>query len=333
MRMCTSILGAILLLTGSESVFAQGQMPYCPCRNLQDLSLQKVDKVDRKGRRWIVWCKDGLRHGMETKWAPNGIRILHGEFREGQSVGLHRSWDETGQLTEKATYYDDRSSITHRYSNGKLVSFWHEDGPDKPGYQASWNEAGEMTFEYGMRTDKTPDDVPNATVEIISPEVIAKADDYVIAATSPEYFKANFTLNRARSGFAIDAREGREGTRFTLSYRYAALEKLGVNEFVEVRFIEPGTEPSGFVATKRDGKVLEPTVMKQEALKTAKKHFKFLDNEEPASMTIVPPGFVYRGTTNWSWMIRLNRKVADGGTFVIFVDAVDGHFVVNDEKG
>lgn len=333
MRVSRIVVGAILFLTGTESAFAQGQMPYCPCRNLQDLSLQKVDKVDSKGGRWRLWCKDGLRHGTETRWAPNGTRIFHGGFQDGHAMGLHRSWDETGQLLEKATYFADRSSITHRYSNGQLVSFYHDEGADKPGYQAGWNKAGQMTFEHGVRTDKTPSDVSKAVVEIISPEVIGKADNFVIAATNPEYFKANFTLDRARSGYAIDSREGREGTSFTLSYLYAAFEKLGVDERVVISFTNPGTDPWGFVANKRNGKILEPTVTKQKALETAKKHFQFLENEEPASMTIVPQGFVYRGTTNWSWAIRLNRKVEDGGTFVIHVDAVDGRFVTDDGRG
>ena len=45
--------------------------------------------------------KDGVSHGLRTKWYPDGTRMTEGLIVEGKHNGLFRRWHENGSLAEE----------------------------------------------------------------------------------------------------------------------------------------------------------------------------------------------------------------------------------------
>lgn len=67
--------------------------------------------------------ENGIEHGPQAEWFPDGSKQLEGQCDQGKAVGVWREWFPSGQLAR----YEEFDSL------GGLLK------------RQRWNEAGEMT--------------------------------------------------------------------------------------------------------------------------------------------------------------------------------------------
>ena len=67
-----------------------------------------------------VGYREGLKHGSELRYFPDGKLRYEGDWVDGRSVGVHRVWHFNRQLKEERRYGED----------GRLAEVvrWSEDG-------------------------------------------------------------------------------------------------------------------------------------------------------------------------------------------------------------
>jgi len=66
----------------------------------------------------------GLRHGRQTKYHPNGKKMIEREFQEGKLQGLCSIWDSEGRLEEE-TEYDDFTYVWDQASYDPVTGDYH----------------------------------------------------------------------------------------------------------------------------------------------------------------------------------------------------------------
>ncbi|KZM75405.1 toxin-antitoxin system YwqK family antitoxin [Nocardia terpenica] len=63
---------------------------------------------------------NGIPHGPDREWWPNGTLESEGQMRDGRPYGIYRRWHENGQLAGEKHFGDDGALHT--------VLEWDEDG-------------------------------------------------------------------------------------------------------------------------------------------------------------------------------------------------------------
>lgn len=74
----------------------------------------------------LTGFENGIEHGPQTEWFPDGNKQLEGRCEHGRAVGEWREWFPNGQLAR----YEEFNEF------GDLVK------------RQRWNEAGELTEDY-----------------------------------------------------------------------------------------------------------------------------------------------------------------------------------------
>ncbi|MGP4021037.1 toxin-antitoxin system YwqK family antitoxin [Saccharopolyspora sp. 5N708] len=75
---------------------------------------------------------DGIEHGPQVEWFPDGTKQLEGQCDHGQAVGEWREWHPTGQLAR----YDEFNDL------GDLLK------------RKRWDESGELLEDYSGKAPR-----------------------------------------------------------------------------------------------------------------------------------------------------------------------------------
>ena len=300
----------------------------CPCSGIKSSRPKKITLELSDGRHWELWCRNGKKHGKSTIWSAKGTKISEEMYRDGKRHGLSRRWYPDGATAEESVYHYGNCATSKKWhTNGEWQYYgeWDEQGESR--YQISWNESGKIVMEAGLPTASTPIDVPRTSSDTISADIIKLADGYIIHKVGKHYFKDNYTFVRVKSEFHATKDGKRE---YFLRYKYKPLQRIGSAELVFIRMFDGIYTPQDYVASINEGRVIEPTVPKEQALNTASKEFTIMPTDGVA-VHMVTPNRMYSHLKNWTWVVCVNRRSTSqpelGTTTTIFVDAVTGKYL------
>ncbi|HWR49191.1 MAG TPA: hypothetical protein VN327_16520, partial [Pseudonocardiaceae bacterium] len=84
----------------------------------------------------LITFRNGIAHGPDLEWYPDGTRRFEANVVNGNAVGISRQWHHNGQLAEE-TEFDER---------GEMVRFqhWNEDGSPAPVQQRALDLQGDQ---------------------------------------------------------------------------------------------------------------------------------------------------------------------------------------------
>ena len=311
---------------GGSSGSPLGKGPPCPCSKIDSSTPTKIAAPYADGR-WELWCKDGKKHGTSTIWNKDGVKISEEEFAEGQLHGTSRHWTSDGRLADESVYRNDLCRVTKRwYATGRWSYYGEWDDEREIIYQVAWRDDGAKLYEVGLPPANMPADAPKSQHDSISPAIVRRADEYIVSKVGKAYFNDNFAFVRAKSEFhAAKTKDGR--AEYFLYYQYKPLLRINSDGLVFVRMFDGDHAPNDYVGSVIDGRVVEPTVSKEQARRIAANEFAILPSDH-VQIRLVVPSRLYVDLNNWTWVVYIDRPSATNpeiGTITrVFVDAVTG---------
>jgi hypothetical protein len=320
---------------GGSSGSPLGKAPLCPCSKIDSPTPTKIT-LPYSGGRWELWCKGGKKNGTSTIWNKEGVKIAEEEFAEGQRHGTSRRWTPDGKLAEESVYRNDICRVTKRwYASGRWSYYGEWDDERQIIYQVAWRDDGDKEYEVGLPPASIPADAPRSQCDSISPDIVRRADEYIISKVGKEYFKDNYTFVRTKSQFhAAKTKDGRG--EYFLYYQYKPLLRINSNELLFVRMFDGDSAPRDYVGSVIDGRVVEPAVSKEQARRTAANEFAILPSDH-VQVRLVVPSQMYIDLKNWTWVVYVDRPSATSpeiGTITrVFVDAVTGKVLSKSTTG
>jgi hypothetical protein len=275
---------------------------------------EKFTWTDDDGNRHEVWAKDGQAHGLSLLWNKAGVKIRE-ELYDRDHCRHRKDWYDDGRWK----YYGD----------------WDERG--QPIYQVSLGEDGRRQTEVGRPTADTPPDVPRFEKDSIAPNLVARADAYITAKVGADYFRKNYRFLRNKSEFYA---ETPTRSRYFLHYEYAPLLKIGSDGAVRVELYDGDganidMAPRSYVATVEQGRVVEPTFTRAQALDLASARFPDVPRKWMHPVIVTPGWFWGEKLRSFTWAVYVN--VTDtasefGQTTTLFIDTVTGQYVGQKER-
>ena len=234
------------------------------------------------------------------------MKISEEEFAEGKLHGTSRHWTPDGKLAEESVYRNDLCRVTKRwYATGRWSYYGEWDDERQIIYQVAWRDDGVKEFEVGLPPASMPADAPRPQHDSISPVIVRRADNYIISKVGQNYFKDNYEFVRAKSEFhAAKTKDGR--AEYFLYYQYKPLLRINSNELLLVRMYDGDSAPHDYVGSVADGRVVEPTVSKEQARRTAASEFAILPSDHE-QIRLVVPSDMYTKLKNWTWVVYIDR--------------------------
>jgi hypothetical protein len=169
--------------------------------------------------------------------------------------------------------------------------------------------------------------------EQVPPEIIARADRYIVSRVGSQYFRENYTWVPEKT-FVTREKE------YFLYYSYEPLGRIGAGDhLVFVRmFAKPEYVPTNYVmAVDSVGAIVEPSINRDRALEIieAENVEHFDQTRARQDLHLYDPGMGrVPSSGNWSWYLYIPHPGGgDCETYtIVFVDAVTGEFVNAGEK-
>ena len=272
-------------------------------------------------------CMDGKRHGVSRWWNEAGTLVSESHYQEGKAHGTSKRWYDDGQLRKESHNERGLPKTTRLWhKNGQPWAYGRYDSSGKKRYGVAWNQDGTKTRERGFPPSDLPKELEKlvATGNMFPQSIIGRADAYIIGMVGEEYFKKNYTFNREKSEYTP--------TEYSLRYQYAPLAEIGADDtllFVPI-IVGDDFKPSVFVASVEKGKILEPTISREDVLKMLEarnvNHF----SRENTILHFATPN-LFNKYKHWTWEVTIygpKDDACDMLTIVrkIRIDAVTGNY-------
>jgi hypothetical protein len=275
---------------------------------------EKFTRTVEDGKLQEVWAQNGQAHGPAVVFNKAGAKIRE-EFYERDRCWRRKDWYDDGRWK----YYAD----------------W--DGQGQTTYQVHFGEDGRRTMEAGCPTPDTSPDVPRFGQDSIAPALRARADAYIVAKVGRDYFAKNYRFLRGHSEFYA---ETPTCGRYFLRYEYAPLLKIGSDGMVTVELydgdgahIDPARR--SYVATVEQGRVVEPTITRAQALDLAAARFPKIPREWMHPVVVTPGWFWGEKLRSFTWAVYVNLQPPGSdhvNNDVVFVDTVTGQYAGRSEQ-
>jgi formylglycine-generating enzyme required for sulfatase activity/antitoxin component YwqK of YwqJK toxin-antitoxin module len=112
----------------------------------------QVQEKLRNGQKSTNY-KDGLRHGVQTRWHKDGQKLNDSNYKDGQKHGVQTYWYDNGQKRSETNYKDGQrhGESTRWQENGQKESEGNYKYEEPDGVHTEWHENGELYKEVNYK--------------------------------------------------------------------------------------------------------------------------------------------------------------------------------------
>jgi len=139
----------------------------------------------------------------------------------------------------------------------------------------------------------------------IPPQILKRAEKYIIDQVGEEYYRKNYSLILDNS--YSEEKSGQ--AEYFVFFDYLRLSKV-VGEKVPllVRLLDQDKfVPTDLVASVKRGQVIEPHITKKKAFEIVKTKEKGLTDISKAFIQFLPPSWLHKSMKSWSWKITFSE--------------------------
>ncbi|SMF28937.1 toxin-antitoxin system YwqK family antitoxin [Pseudobacteriovorax antillogorgiicola] len=151
-----------LLLGGSETktdpiphnkLQRQGRHKLYQDQNFTGIAIKRYPN-SKAIKAWIPY-RDGLRHGLQKKWFPNGTPLSYRFYSADLKHGNHRGWHRNGKKRFYYNFKDDKHTGENWawHDNGKIAQYFKIEHGRQVAYK-QWRYEGKIFWNASRQVDQ-----------------------------------------------------------------------------------------------------------------------------------------------------------------------------------
>jgi antitoxin component YwqK of YwqJK toxin-antitoxin module len=136
-----------LILNAQKGLFIYNESPFTGTAISADFNEMIIESAS---------FKDGKRHGLITRFFPNGVKSYESNYQNGRIEGKSFSWWSNSNLRSESTYIDGELAGVQRkwYTSGAQFKETNIENGLEVGLQRAWRENGKLYVNYEAKNGR-----------------------------------------------------------------------------------------------------------------------------------------------------------------------------------